>query len=95
MRNTISKAMITGLAALSLAASAFAAAQPAAAADWHAHVRGGWHGGGGWLGPAIIGGLAAGALAAPYYGYGNCYQYAPVYDAYGRYIGQRLVNVCS
>jgi hypothetical protein len=45
--------------------------------------------------------LAAGALlAAPYaygydgYGYGGCTAYAPVYDAYGNYIGQQLVNAC-
>jgi len=64
---------------------------------WH---RGGW-GGGGWAGPAIVGGLAAGALlAAPYayggYGYGGygCTSYAPIYDAYGNYLGQQLVNGC-
>jgi hypothetical protein len=50
--------------------------------------------------------LAAGALlAAPYaygggygyggpYGYGGCTSYAPIYDAYGNYIGQQLVNAC-
>ena len=67
---------------------------------WHG---GGWHGGPGWWGPAIIGGLAAGALAAPYaygygyggpYGYGGCQSYAPIYDAYGNYLGQQLVNGC-
>ena len=66
---------------------------------WHG---GGWHRGGGWWGPAVVGGLAAGALlAAPYYyggygyGYGNsCTGYSPMYDAYGNYIGQQLVNVC-
>jgi hypothetical protein len=72
---------------------------------WHG---GGWHGGGwhrggwngGWAGPAIVGGLAAGALlAAPYaygngYGYGGCGTYAPIYDAYGNYLGQQLVNGC-
>lgn len=110
MRNTISKAAIAGLAALSLTASLFAT-EPAAAQRWHG---GGWHGGGwrggghgrwhggGW-GPAVVGGLAAGALlAAPYaygygygpYGYGGCTSYAPVYDAYGNYIGQQLVNGC-
>ena len=66
---------------------------------WHG---GGWHGGG-WAGPAIIGGLAAGALlAAPYaygygygpYGYGGCTSYQPMYDAYGNYLGQQLVNAC-
>jgi hypothetical protein len=68
---------------------------------WHGS---GWHGngwgGGGWAGPAIVGGLAAGALlAAPYaygngYGYGGCTSYAPIYDAYGNYIGQQPVNGC-
>ena len=47
--------------------------------------------------------LAAGALlAAPYaygygygpYGYGCGSYYQPMYDAYGRYIGQQLVNAC-
>jgi hypothetical protein len=121
MRNTISKAAIAGLAVLSLAASVFASAEPAAAANWHGGGRGGWHGGGGrggwhgggwrgggpgWWGPAAVGGLAAGALlAAPYaygygpyafgpYAYGGCTSYAPVYDAYGNYIGQQLVNGC-
>ena len=54
--------------------------------------------------PAIVGGLAAGALlAAPYaygyggyngYGYGGCTAYQPMYDAYGNYIGQQLVRTC-
>ena len=54
---------------------------------WHG---GGWHGGGwhggGWAAPAIIGGLAAGALlAAPYaYGYG-----------YGPYRLWRLHGLCA
>jgi hypothetical protein len=65
---------------------------------WHG---GGWHGGGwngGWAGPAIVGGLAAGALlgGAYYggYGYGGCQSYAPIYDAYGNYLGQQRVNGC-
>ena len=118
--NTISKVAIAGLAALSLTGSLVVTTEPAAAAfrghgggfhgGWHG---GGWHGGhwhgghwhGGWAGPAILGGLAAGALlAAPYaygygygpygYGYGSCTAYAPMYDAYGNYIGQQLVTVC-
>jgi hypothetical protein len=118
MRNTISRAAIAGLSALSLAASVFATAEPAAAA--HLHGGGGFHGGGfrgggwrgggwrggGWYGPAVVGGLAAGALlAAPYAygygygpygygGYGGCTSYAPMYDAYGNYVGQQLVNGC-
>jgi hypothetical protein len=126
MRNTRSKAAIAGLSALSLAASVFATAEPAAAAHLHGgggfhgggfhgggfhgggFRGGGWHGGGGrgggWYGPAVVGGLAAGALlAAPYayggygyggYGYGGCTSYAPIYDAYGNYIGQQPVNAC-
>jgi hypothetical protein len=126
MRNTTSRAIIAGLAALSLAASAVETVQPASAAGpafhgggghgggghgggggWHGGAGGwrggGWHGGGGgwhgggWAGPAVVGGLAAGALlAAPYaYGYNNgCYQYQPIYDAYGNYIGQQPVRVC-
>ena len=123
MRNTISKAAIAGLSALSLTASVFATAEPAAAANWHGGRGGGWHGGGwhgggwhgggwhrggGWWGPAVVGGLAAGTLlAAPYAygygygygpygygGYGGCTSYAPIYDAYGNYVGQQLVNGC-
>ncbi len=63
---------------------------------WHGG-HGHWHGGAGWWGPAIVGGLAAGALlAAPYYygSPGGCYAYAPTYDAYGNYIGQQLVYAC-
>ena len=106
MGNATSKALIAGLTALSLTASVFATIEPAAADNWHGGGRGGWHGGGwhgrgwhggaGWWGPAVVGGLAAGALlAAPYYGYGgSCNTYTPMYDAYGNYIGQQLVNVC-
>jgi len=56
--------------------------------------------GGGWVGPAVVGGLALGALAAsrPYYGYGyygdGCVRNRVVgYNAYGRPI-VRPVNVC-
>src|SRR5260370_36440212 len=105
MRNTISKPLVAGIAALSLMASVLATTEPAAAANWH---RGGWHGGGwhggGWHGgrwrggaggggAGVGGGVAAGALlAAPYYGYGDgsgCYSYQPMYDWYGNYIGQQ------
>ena len=116
MRNTISRATIAGLAALSLMGSLVATSEPAAAqfhgggrgggfhgGGWHGGGwhGGGWHRGGGWAGPAIVGGLAAGALlAAPYayggYGYGGngCTSYASIYDAYGNYLGQQLVNGC-
>jgi hypothetical protein len=113
MRNTISRSTIAGLAALSLMGSLIATIEPASAQRWHGggfhggFHGGGWHGGGwrgGWAGPAVVGGLAAGALlAAPYaygygyggpYGYGGCRSYAPIYDAYGNYLGQQLVNGC-
>jgi len=118
MRNTISRATIAGLAALSLMGSLVATSEPAAAqfhgggrgggihgggfhgGGWHGGGwhGGGWHRGGGWAGPAIVGGLAAGALlAAPYAygnGYGGCTSYAPIYDAYGNFLGQQLVNGC-
>ena len=62
---------------------------------WHGGWHRGWYGGGaGWWGPAVVGGLAAGALlAAPYYG-GSCYSYRPTYDGYGNYLGQQPVNIC-
>jgi len=122
MRNTLTKATIVGLTALSLAGSLIATTEPAASTNFRGgggfHAGGfrgggfhgggfrgsGWHGGGwrgGWAGPAIVGGLAAGALlAAPYaygYGYGGydgCTSYQPIYDSYGRYIGQQPVNLC-
>ena len=69
---------------------------------------GGWHRGGGWgpaVGLGILGGVAAGAIIAsqqPYYadpGYvyadDGCYQYRPVYDRWGRYLGRRNVYVCE
>jgi hypothetical protein len=67
------------------------------AGGWHGG-GGGWHNGG-WGGAAVVGGLAAGALLAVPYVYGNgygggCGQYAPIYDAYGNYLGQQLVNGC-
>src|SRR5271166_4488769 len=132
MRNMISKAIVAGVAALSLAASLVATAEPASAqvrhgggawhgGGWHGGGwhGGGWHGGGygrgvwhngywrggnwynGWWGPAVVAGLAAGAIATyPYYGgygYGypnGCWQVRPVYSASGVWLGNRPVNVC-
>jgi hypothetical protein len=72
---------------------------------WHGGGGGHWHGGG-W-GPAAVGlgvlGLAAGAAIAaqpgpdydgPDPGDDGCQAYRPVYDAYGNFMGRRLVNVC-
>jgi hypothetical protein len=59
MRNTFSKAIVAGLAALSLSASSIATTEPASAAQWHGD-GGGWHGGPGWRGggPGWRGGYA-------------------------------------
>jgi hypothetical protein len=140
MRNTISKAIVAGVAALSLAAAVVATTEPASAQQFHGfHGGGGWHGGGGgwhgggwggrgwhgggwggrgwhgggwggggWWGPAVVAGLAAGAIATsayPYYGYSDygysdygysdpCWQVRPVYSVGGVYLGNRTVNVC-
>ena len=70
MRNTISRAAIAGLAALSLTASLFAT-EPAAARPWRAAGGahgGGWHGGGphgGWHGGGPHGGWHGGGWAGP------------------------------
>ncbi len=66
MRNTISRAIVAGLAALSLSASLIATSEPASATwrggggggGWHGG-GGGWHGGGGgWRGGGWHGGYA-------------------------------------
>jgi hypothetical protein len=99
MRSLFKKVGIAALAALSLVGATLAASSSAEARYYHR----GW--GGGWAGPAIVGGLALGALAAsrPYYygGYGGygyygdgCIRNRVVgYTPYGRPI-VRPVNVC-
>ncbi len=55
MSNRVSKAVVAGLAALSLTVSVFATIEPVSAAQWHGG-GGGWHGGGmgGWhRGPGV------------------------------------------
>src|SRR5882757_8295647 len=102
MRLLFKKVGIAALAALSLVGATLAASSTAEAR----YYGRGW--GGGWAGPAIVGGLALGALAAsrPYYyggygGYGGygyygdgCIRNRVVgYTSYGRPI-VRPVNVC-
>lgn len=41
----------------------------------------------GWWGPAVI-------VGASWGGYGGCWSYQPVYDAWGRYLGRSYVNAC-
>jgi len=77
----------------------------AAGGNWHGNGGGGgghWHNGA-WV-PAAIGlgilGLAAGAAVGAAEGpyddgpADDCMRPRPVYDAYGNYMGRRLVNVC-
>ena len=96
MRTTVKKVALATLAAISVTIGTLAATG-SAEARWYGHR------GGGWAGPAIVGGLALGALAAsrPYYGY-------PAYGYYDdgclrrRIVGHtysgrpifRTVNVC-
>jgi hypothetical protein len=94
MRSVVKKIGVSALAVLSLAAATLATSSSAEARYWHR----GWRGG--WVGPAVVGGLALGALAAsrPYYGYydGGCYFRRSVvgYNAWGAPI-VRPVRVCS
>ena len=59
---------------------------------WRGRSYGGW-------GPGLVAGAILGAAAVPLIAsapYDNgCYAYRPVYDAYGVYIGRRLVDICS
>jgi hypothetical protein len=76
MHTALKKFGVAAVAAVSLAGATLVTSTSAEARYFHR----GW--GGGWAGPAIVGGLALGALAAsrPYYGYG----YGPgYYGAYG------------
>jgi hypothetical protein len=76
MRSALKKICITVVATLSLAGAILATSTDAQARYYHRGY------GGGWIGPAIVGGLMLGALAAsrPYYGY-PAYGYG--YPAYG------------
>ena len=98
MRNSLKKIAIASLAMLTVAGGVLATST---SADARYYGHRGWHGGG-WAGPAIVGGLALGALAAsrPYgygygaYGYDDCLRRRVVgHTAYGRPIF-RTVNVC-
>ena len=107
MNATLKKTAVAAVAALALAGGvAVSTTSPAAAQYRHWH-NGGWHHGGGWgpaVGLGILGGAIAGAAIAnsgPYYGPGpgyayddGCLQPRAMYDAWGRYIGRRMVNVC-
>ena len=98
--NILSKKTITAaLGALTLGAAIVATSTPAAA--WGHRHHGGW----GWRGPAVVGALALGALAAgSAYSYaGSAYSYAgecyisrqPVTNRWGDVVGYRRVRVCE
>lgn len=96
MTSSLKKALVGGLAALTLGVTIAATPVPASA-----------QGGFGWgLGAGLLGGFAIGALATrpyypPPYAYGpypppGCYvQQRPVYDPYGNFAGYRPVRICN
>ena len=99
-RNRIWKAIIAGATALSLAASALATAEPAAA-QW----RGGRDGDSGWRGPPGEAGSvpyfgnprrSSGEVgaSAPYWSDDSCWQVRPIYSISGAWLDNRRVNVC-
>jgi hypothetical protein len=91
MRSSLRKLGMATLAAATLAGGMVASTSSAEAR---------WGRGGGWVGPAVVGGLALGALAAtaprPYYGYGysdgyyGCPREVVGYTAWGRPIVRRV-----
>ena len=98
--NGTSKATVFGVAALLLAASAVATAEPGAV-----QCRGGpgWQGGG-WgsrgamahdapEAPAVAPGAGAPYLSDPYWS-DSCWQVRPIYSISGAWLDNRRVNVC-
>ena len=95
MHNRISKAIVVGATVLSLAPSALATAEHAAAQE-----RGGHNGAWGWRGSMATGapwGPPAAGPSAPYWSgfYDNsCWQVRPIYSVSGAWLDNRRVNVC-
>lgn len=91
------KLVLGGVTAATVLASFAAGAAPAAARPFHGGY--GYHHGGGWVGPAIVGGLALGALASRPYWYGapagSCWlERREVLNRWGRPVIRR-VEVCG
>ena len=81
MRASLKTTVAASLAAITLIASV-------AAADAYPWRHGHWRHGYGW-GPGIaFGVIGAGVLA------NSCLRSTPVYDAWGHYVGRRVINVC-
>ncbi len=82
---------------LSVAAFALALCAPGAARatphfgphGWGVGWNHGFHHGWGWGWGGV--GLGLGAIAI---GEASCYRERPMYDAYGEYVGSRMVDVC-
>ncbi len=95
MHNRISKAIVVGATVLSLAPSALATAEHAAAQE-----RGGHNGAWGWRGSMATGapwGPPAAGPSAPYWsGFydDSCWQVRPIYSVSGAWLDNRRVNVC-
>ena len=96
MRNRICKAIVIGATALSLAASALATAEPAAA-QWRGEHDGDYWGptgardpyfGSPWGSPGEL------AASAPDWSDDSCWQVRPIYSASGAWLDNRRVNVC-
>ena len=101
MSGTARKMLTAGLAALALGVGVMASTPSQARHRWLPQ----WgHHGGHWRGRTMGGYDGLGPLdsfiiygAAPlFFSYGQpCWQYRPVYDARGRYLGRRNVNMCN
>ena len=100
MGNRISKAIVAGVAAMLLAASALAITEPVAA-QWRDGP--GWQGGDRargelWLpeapwGPAVAPGASAPHSSGPYWS-DSCWQVRSIYSTSGAWLDNRRVNVC-
>ena len=83
------KIVSASVGALAIGVTLIASASPAAA--WYPRHHGGWGG----LGPALVGGLALGALAAGAYAASDCdLERRAVTNRRGDVVGYRRVRVC-
>lgn len=95
MCDRISKTIVAGATALSLAAAALATAEPAAA-QWRSWNHGGQSTPGYMASGAPWGPPEAARGSAPYSwsGFDSCWQVRPIYSISGAWLDNRRVNVC-